>query len=175
MRWLLIVLGVLAGLLVLALVVGALLPRDHRVTSRIVLRQPPDSVWAAIRDLGGAPRFWPALRASERQPDPAGREVWRQTMTSGFAMTISVAEESPPGRLVTAIEAGPGAPFGGRWIYEIAPGPAGTEVTVTEEGWVANPLFRLVSRVAGQHGTLDGYLRALGARFGEPAEPRHLP
>ena len=48
-------------------------------------------------------------------------------------------------------------------------------MTVTEQGWVANPLFRFLSRVVfGHYGTLDSYLTALGKRFGEDVMPVHL-
>ncbi len=53
---------------------------------------------------------------------------------------------------------------------------AGTEVTVTEEGWVEPALFRVVMKLrGGAHKTIDGYLRSLGAHFGETVSPRHDP
>ena len=83
-------------------------------------------------------------------------------------------ESTPPARLVTRIDAAPDAVFGGRWVHELAPDGAGTTVTVTEEGWVGNPLFRLMSKVGGQHGSIDGYLTALGKKLGVEIQPRHL-
>jgi len=60
---------------------------------------------------------------------------------------------------VTQIESPPGAPFGGKWTYEIALVEGGSRVSVTEQGWIANPIFRFMSRVVfGYYGTLDGYL-----------------
>lgn len=52
--------------------------------------------------------------------------------------------------------------------------PGGTEVSVTEDGWIANKFFRVVSKVMGYYGTLDGYLKALGAKFGDQVRPEHL-
>ncbi len=47
-------------------------------------------------------------------------------------------------------------------------------MTVTEEGEIYNPVFRVMSRlVFGYHGMMDSYLRALGARFEEDVTPRH--
>jgi len=101
--------------------------------------------------------------------------LWRQTLGSNAALTLVVAVEVPPQRLITQIDAPRGAPFGGFWVYELTPSGGGTRVTVTEQGWVANPLFRFLSRVVfGHYGTLDSYLTALGKRFGEDVMPVHL-
>ena len=43
-------------------------------------------------------------------------------------------------------------------------------VTITEEGRIGNPLFRFMARfVFGYSGTIESYLRALAARYGEEA------
>ena len=84
-----------------------------------------------------------------------------------------IEESTPPTRLVTRIDAAPDAVLGGRWVYELAAEGTGTTGTVTEEGWVGNPLFRLMSRLGGQHGSIDGYLKALGRRFGVDVNPEH--
>jgi uncharacterized protein YndB with AHSA1/START domain len=175
MKW---IAGILAGLAAIGAAMtlwGLALPRTHRVTSRLVLRQPPDTVWAALRDIGGTKAWWKDLTGVERVPDTSGRERWRETMGNGFGMVVVVSDETPGRRFVTDIETTAESAFGGQWTYEVAPAPGGTEVRITEEGWVSNPIFRVVSRISGYHHTLDGYLAALAARFGEPARPEHLP
>jgi hypothetical protein len=89
-------------------------------------------------------------------------------------MRLIVEESTPPSRLVTRIDSPPDAVFGGRWVYELAPNSTGTTVTVTEEGWVKNPLFRLMSRLGGQHGSVDGYLSALARKLDAVAKPEHV-
>ena len=173
MKWLLIILGTLAALVLLLVVIGLMLPREHQATSSIELSRPADTVWAAIRDFGNLPAYWPELRRSERVADVNGHEAWAQTMKSNFTMTIEVVDEAPPERLGTHIVAPPGAPFGGSWIYRLAATPGGVRVTVTEDGWVSNPIFRVVSRLMGHHATLDSYLRALSRHFGAEATPEH--
>lgn len=43
-------------------------------------------------------------------------------------------------------------------------------LTITERGWVRNPLFRFVSQIViGHNTTIDAYLSALGDRLGETA------
>jgi hypothetical protein len=44
---------------------------------------------------------------------------------------------------------------------------------VTEDGWVSNPMFRVISKLMGHHTTLDSYLRALGKKLGEESSPSH--
>ena len=170
MKWVVIVVGSLVGLAALAALVGALLPRQHRAKRSVVLHQPPDSVWAAIRDFAGQPSWWPEMKHAERLRDSTGREIWRQQV-GGFPMTLEVAEEQPPRRLVTRIVAPENAAFGGRWIYELEAMPGGTRLTVTEEGWIGNPMFRVMGRVMGLDATIKKYLRSLGRRFGQDVTP----
>ena len=100
-------------------------------------------------------------------------EVWRQKM-SGFDVPIIVLESSPSRRLVTEIDPTAGGAFGGTWTYELMPQGTGTRISVTEAGWISNPIFRFMSRVVfGYYGSLDGYLTALGKRFGETVRPAH--
>jgi hypothetical protein len=173
MRWILIVAGSLIGLVLLACAVGLALPRNHHVTSRIRLQEPPDSVWVVIRDLGQIASWWPEVKKVERLEDAAGKERWRESLGGDMALVLLVAEEGPPTRLRTVIE-DTGAPFGGEWIYQISPDGAGSVVEVTEAGWVSNPIFRVVSRLMGHHRTLDGYLSALAKRFGAASTPEHV-
>ena len=173
MKWVLIIVAVLAGLVAVAAIAGSLLPRNHVASSRITLPQSPDSVWTVVRDPAALVGTWSDLTEARRVDDSSGREVWAEKV-SGFDMRFIIEESTPPTRLVTRIDAAPDAVFGGRWVYELAPAGAGTTITVTEEGWVGNPLFRLMSKLGGQHGSIDGYLTALGTRFGSKARPEHV-
>jgi uncharacterized protein YndB with AHSA1/START domain len=173
MKWVLIVVGGIVGLIALMALIGAFVSRDHRATSTISLRQPPDPVWTVVRDIGGVPAWFSAMQQSERLPDRDGHEVWRQKM-SGFDVPIIVVESSPPRRLVTQIDPTAGGPFGGTWTYELATDGGGTRISVTEAGWISNPIFRFMSRfLFGYYGSLDKYLKALGTRFGETVQPVH--
>jgi uncharacterized protein YndB with AHSA1/START domain len=174
-KWPLIGIGALIALMVIATAVGAMLPRDHVASSTIALRQPQDSVWRVVRDFAGLPSWWKELTASVRQPEVEGRERWQQQYTTG-PMVLEIVEDQPPQRLVTRIVPSQGAAsYGGTWTYEVAAANGRSRVTVTEEGWVANPLLRFVARTMfGPHTTMDSYLKALGGRFGEAVDPVHL-
>lgn len=174
LKWVLTGVAVLVGLVAIVAVVGVLLPREHSATSSIVLGQPPDSVWPVVRDVGLLADWWPDVDRVERVEDPAGREVWRQHLRVGVPMAIVVTEDVPPTRFVTEIDAPDGAPFGGSWTYEVHAADGGTRVTITEDGWIANPFFRFMANlVFGVHGTMDSYLEALGHRFNEDVQPVH--
>ncbi len=172
-RRLLALAGLITGLVVLVFLYGMTLPRQHRASSAITLAAPPDSVWAVVSDLGALLGHWKELELARRLPDRDGKAVWEQ-VAGGFAMTLIVEEATPPSHLVTRIDAPPDAEFGGRWLYDLVPAGGGTRVRVTEDGWVRNPLFRVILRATGEHRTLDGYLEALGARFRERVTPEHL-
>jgi len=174
MKWIFIILGSLVALALIIAVIGMLLPREHQATSEIVLRQTPDSVWSVVRDPAALQGTWPDLKSVRRLNDPAGREIWEEDV-GGFPMRLVVTTETRPTELITTIDAPPDGAFGGRWIYRIGPtAEGGSRVSVTEDGWIRNPFFRVMANVTGLHRTLDGYLTALGRRFGEEVTPVHL-
>lgn len=173
MQWILFIVAGLVALILVLVITGMLLPRTHVATSSIEVAKPPAEVWAVIRDLGQVPDFWPDIKSSQRMPDREGRETWSQTMKNGFVIPLEIDEDRPPHRLVSRIAIEGKAPFGGTWIYEVIESAAGSRVRLTEDGFVDNPFFRVVSKVMGHHSTLDSYLRALGKRFGETVQPVH--
>ncbi len=172
MKLILIIVLSLAALIGIIALIGLSLPRTHRAASRITLQKPPTEVWAVVRDLGALQGTWSELKSSRRLPDEAGREVWEQN-AGGFPLRLIVEQSNPPTRLVTRIDAAPDAAFGGTWTYELEPTGAGTRLTVTEAGYVSNPIFRVMMKVMGVHRTADGYLRALGTKLGERVQPVH--
>lgn len=174
LKWALFGAGGIIALVVAAAVIGALLPRDHVASSTITLRQSPDSVWRVVRDFAGQPLWWKDVTGMVRLADAGGRERWRQESTMG-PMSLEIIEDQPPSRLVTRVLPSEDAGFGGTWTYEVAALEHQTSVTITEQGWVANPLVRFVARTFfGPHTTMDAYLTALGRRFGQEVEPGHL-
>jgi polyketide cyclase/dehydrase/lipid transport protein len=163
MKWLLIFALILAVPLMLVLIVGSLLPKNHTVSRTTSLRQSPDTVWALI----SGPSSWrPDVRSFEELPLHKGHRMWRETDRSGQVITYEATESVAPRRLVTRI-ADPKLPFGGTWTYEISPANDGCTLTITENGEVYNPVFRFMSRFIMGHGaTLNGYIKALHVRLG---------
>jgi hypothetical protein len=149
---------------------GRSLPREHVVISTVTLVAPADSVWKVIRNIGATPTWLDGVGSATRVS--GNRETWDQTMGSSGKIRIEIRGETPGRRLVTEIVNNEQDDFGGTWTYDVVAGGAGTEVTITEEGWVEAPLFRVVMKVRGVHRTVDNYLRSLAGHFGESASPR---
>ena len=171
MKWALIAIGVVVAAVVLVIVVGALLPRDHVATLSARIAAPPAAVWATITDPADFTTWRPDVTRIELIGSTPNGPSWREYSRHGaITMVIDVAES--PRRLVTRI-ADENLPYGGRWEYEIEPdGPSASRVTITERGSVYNPLFRFVSRfVMGHTQSIDAYLRALGKHFGSEPTP----
>ena len=138
MKWILIVAGGLVVLIVIVAVIGSMLPRTHVASRTLRVRRAPQEAWPAITQ---------AMSASDVPTD--------------------IVESSPPNRLVTRVKETEKM-FGGTWTVVISPAPGGSTLTITEDGWVANPIFRFVSRfVIGHHATMDGMLKAVAKNFGE--------
>jgi hypothetical protein len=56
-------------------------------------------------------------------------------------------------------------PFGGTWTYELEPSAGGTSVTLTEDGEVYNPLFRVMQKLFfSPYKTIDTFLGNLKER-----------
>lgn len=168
MKIALIVLGALAGLVVVIAIVGAMLPRDHVASMSTTIAAPPDTVWAALTDVSAYPTWRTDLKGIEVVKQAP--LTWKEIGAQG-PMTLAVETFEPPRRMIARIQ-DQDQPFGGAWEYVIAPDGAGTRVTITERGWVSNPIFRFVSRyVMGHYSTIDAYLRALSRKFGGETTP----
>ena len=171
MKWALIALGVVAGLIAVVAVVGMMLPRDHVASMSARIAASPDSVWAALTDVAAFTSWRKDLTKVELLPATATGPSWREHSRNGPITFVADAFE-PPRRLVSRI-ADTNLAFGGSWEYRIEPdGPSASTVTITERGSVYNPIFRFVSRfVMGHTATIDAFLRALARRFGSDATP----
>ncbi len=169
----------LKKLIILALVAfaglyfyGRSLPREHRASSTITLVARADTVYRVIRNVRSAATWWTDVKAV-RPLAGKPRESWEEDMGASGKVQIEITSENPGSRLVTTILNDDQQDWGGRWIYTVNSSAAGTEVTITEDGWVAKPLYRVVAKLLGHHRTIDSYLNSLAAYFGEVGSPRH--
>ena len=169
MRWVLGVVGLLVLVVVVVVAVGYTLPQSHVASSSARYRASPEAVWASLTDVAAYPTWRTGVTRVELLPGENGQTEWREYGSE--TITFRIVEKDPPRRLVTRI-ADEGLPFGGRWIYELAPLDSGTRLTITEQGEIYNPVFRFVSRfVLGYTSTMDDVLRALGTKHGEVVTP----
>ena len=83
-------------------------------------------------------------------------------------MTYLVREERAGERLVVEI-ADENLPYGGTWTFEFCAAPGGSELRITERGFVKNTVFRFLAHfVFGHTRSIETYLRDLAKKFGEP-------
>ncbi|HEV2804349.1 MAG TPA: SRPBCC family protein [Chthoniobacterales bacterium] len=171
MKIILIIGGAVIALIVIVLLIGAFLPRNHVASREIILRRSQEEIYAVIRDFPSAPAWRPDLQSVEMLSDVDGRVRFREQSKQG-RITYEVVEDKSPRTLVTRI-VDQDLGYSGTWTYALSPADHGTQVRITEAGEVSNVLFRFLSRfVFGHTATMDAYLRALAGKFGEEAEPK---
>jgi uncharacterized protein YndB with AHSA1/START domain len=156
LRIAILILGGLGAVLLAVVAFGYALPVAHVATRDAVLPAAPEHVFAAITDVEAFPKWRSDLKGVEvtaRTP----HLQWRERGSDG-TIAFEAQESEPPRRLVTRIT-DKTLPFGGAWTFTLQPVDGGTKLTITENGEVYNPLFRVMSRfVFGHTATLDRYL-----------------
>jgi uncharacterized protein YndB with AHSA1/START domain len=168
MKWLIAILVILVGTVLIVVIIGALLPRDHASSRAARYKESPAEVWSAITDYSKFPEWRKSVKQVEGLPAVNGQPSWRETDSHGNVIPYEITESTAPQRMVTRI-ANPKLPFGGTWTYQISSAPDGaTVLRITENGEIYNPVFRFVSRFfMGYSATQEQYLRDLGNKFGE--------
>ena len=164
MRWIVyaVTAVVLIGLIVT--VVGALLPRTHSASRTARLNLPPDALYALLTNVAQYQSWRPDVKSLERLPDKQGMPAWVED-TNGMKIPMRFERMQPPTLLVARIDSDD-LPFGGTWTYRIvAAGATASDLTITEDGEVKNPIFRFMSKVVfGHYATLDAFLKNLRAK-----------
>ena len=167
MKWVFRGLAALIALVLLVVLVGYLLPRDHVATVEARLDASPEEVWAAVTDVDGYPAWRRGVDRVERLAARDGLPAWREVGSSTMRLGV---EERDPGRVWVVRILDEDLPFGGTWTYRLEPDGGGTRITLTEEGSVHNPIFRFVSRfLMGHDATMRDWIEDLRRHLGEPA------
>lgn len=167
MKYVLVALAVIVGLILVVVVVGALLPKQHHVTRAARFPKPPEAIWAAMSDYQEFPSWRSNVKRVEAIPSGNNLPAWREIDSHDGSLPMQTLESEAPRRLVTEI-ADKNLPFGGTWTTEIARIDGGSFVRITEDGEIRNPIFRFMSRfILGLTATMETYLRDLGKKFGE--------
>jgi uncharacterized protein YndB with AHSA1/START domain len=140
--------GLVAALLLAALVLyiaGSRMPREHRSVVTASLHASRTAVWTAITDYAAFPSWWPAVKAIRTEKLADGTELTWNKDAHGQEIPFRTSEIRPNEKLVRVI-ATDNLPFGGRWTFELADAAAGgTQLTVTEDGFIDPPIFRSVA------------------------------
>lgn len=127
---------------VIMVILGSGLPREHVATATAVLSAPQGQVWSMLEDVEAQPHWRTGLRAVEPLPNDAdGHRCWTEVQRH---MRMPLCEEivdAPVTRVVAIVD--PTLAFGGTWTYNLtALTPGTTELAITERGTVESPLWR---------------------------------
>ena len=169
MLWLKITVGVVVVLAGYVAIAGNLLPRGHVAIVRAAFKRPPADVWAAITDHAGQTKWRADLKSLDLLPSRDGKALFKEVGKFG-PVNFIVDESQPTSRHVVRI-LDENLPYSGRWIYALEPADGGCRLTITEEGEVKSVMFRALSPFFSATATIEGFLRALGAKFGETVAP----
>lgn len=163
-------LAVVVGLVLLLVLVGMLLPREHTARASIELAASPERVWALVSDFAGAARWRPDLESVRIETVPGGPTRFVESSDEG-EIPFEVVSQDPPHRQVVRV-VDDGLPFGGTWTWELVPLGTGTGLTLTEHGFTRNPVYRTMGLVFFRPTeSIARYLGALATALGEDAEP----
>ena len=175
MSWIVIVVGGLAALVALVAVIGLTLRADHQCARTIVIARPPAEVWAVIADPAGYPAWRRDLTRVEPLADGGYREHGRHDAIAYILDEDRPPTATAPGRRVIRIVDAV-LPYGGRWIIAVAAEGDATRVAITEDGFIKNPIFRVLSRtVFSVASTQERWLTALARHLGSAATPTPTP
>jgi uncharacterized protein YndB with AHSA1/START domain len=166
LKRLLYTLAGVVGVVALVALIGLVLPKGHRASRTATYAAPPATVFAVLADVEQYPAWRSDTSRVELLADDGQGRRFKEYGPHG-AVTYRIEVLEPPARMVTRI-ADLSLPFGGTWTYELRGGASGgTELTITEDGEVYNPIFRFVSRFfMSQTATIEAYQAALAKRLG---------
>ena len=163
-KWAVIVGVAMVGLVGLVALVGVFLPKAHRESRTTEFAVAPSVVFDTIAGFARASEWRPDVTQVDVLPDDGRGRVIREHTGQGV-VPYRVEVYEPPTRLVMRID-DHSLPYAGAWIYELHPEGAGTRLTITEEGEVFDPVFRVMQKFFfSPYATIDRYVEALHKRL----------
>ena len=167
--WTVVTLCLIAGIMAIIMIAGSLMPRSHKVSRSVTLKQSQQQVWETITDFAKVAEWNQDVVSVEKLPDRNGHEVWKETYKGNYPIILETTEVETMKKLVRTIADEKG-PFSGRWEFELSSTEGGCKVKVTEYGEIPNPFFRFMARLFMNPAMyLEMYLKALSKKFGEEA------
>jgi hypothetical protein len=163
-RWVLRIVLAIVVLVGVTALVGLTLPVGHIASNTVGVSVPPDRVFAVITDFAKYPEWRSDVKTVTIEGAAGVGMIVREDGANGvIPLRVEVFES--PSRLVMRI-ADPSLPFGGTWTYSLLGSEMGTAVTITENGEVYNPIFRVMQKLFfSPRATIDTYLADLKKRL----------
>lgn len=166
----LIVTGVCSGLLLAFLgilaVLGSQIDPDHHVVVVKELNASQEKVWNIISDVSLIPKWNEAVQSVHVKGEKP-LISWQEEYKTGHKMNYRFTQVSPPHKLIREV-ADADAPFSGEWIIEIQETDNGSEVKITENGHIENPLIRFIAhKFMGIDSFISQYIDAVSIAANE--------
>ena len=155
---------ILGSVLAIGTVVGLTLPESHQEARSARLGAPPTKVFAVITDFANYPAWRSDVNKVELLPDDGkGVRFTEYSPERPEPIRYRVEEMQAPLRLKVSVD-DESLPFGGSWTYVLQPYEDGTSVTITEDGTISNPLFRVIAKLLfSTTDAMDRYLHDLSS------------
>jgi uncharacterized protein YndB with AHSA1/START domain len=151
---------------ILAVIAGGRMPRDHIAAVRGTYAAAPAQVWALISDPAQAASWRTDVKRVDMLPTNDGRVAWKE-MTGNGVITYAMVAQEPMVSQISRIT-DERLPFGGQWEFLLTPRGSGTELLITERGFVKPALMRLLARtVFSPTKSMETYHRSLALRLQE--------
>ena len=149
------------GSMLFVYIAGSFLPREHGIRRSRELAYSPGVIWALIASPHELPRWRRGIVSVTQLPNREGKPMYREDADYGkINYVIELVEE--PKRFRTRVVDNPA--FGGTRMLELEPMPGGCRITITDQGWIENPMTRfLTHHIYGYDLSLEGYFEDLEA------------
>lgn len=160
MKWLFIILGLLALIIGVVYLLGSLMPVKHRASVEGKFGISAEEMWAILTNH----KDYKNWRKGIKELIMNGSHEWTEQNNHGDKVNYRAEWVEPSKTLITRIT-NKDLPYGGYWEFNIKNEPGGCSVQITENGEVYNPIFRFMSKyIFGHDATLKGYLEDLNAK-----------
>ena len=165
-KWLLYIVAGLVGIVALAAAIGAMLPKGHTASRAVRFRAKPADLFAIVSDFAKYPEWRTGVtRVDVEGPLGTGAVIREHGPNGIIPFRIEVFE--PPSKILTRI-ADSSLAFGGTWTFEVFSNDSGSELVLTENGEIYNPIFRLLGKFFfSPYETIDTYMADLKKKLGE--------
>jgi hypothetical protein len=165
-KWLIYILAAVVVLVALVAVIGVMMPREHTASRAMRFRPKPADLFATVSDFARYPEWRTGVsRVDVEGPMGPGAIIREHGANGTIPYRVEVFE--PPSKIVTRI-ADPSLAFGGTWTFEVFQNDSGSELVLTENGEIYNPIFRVLAKFFfSPYETIDTYMADLKRRLGE--------
>lgn len=165
-RWILYILAGLVALVAIVAAIGAMLPKEHTASGNQRFRPKPAQLFAVVSDFAKYPEWRTGVTRVDVEGTVGQGALIREHGPNGI-IPYRIEVFDAPSKIVMRI-ADPELEFGGTWTFEVFQNDSGSELVITENGEVYNPIFRFVSKFFfSQTETIETYLGDLKKKLGE--------